>query len=350
MVVSARPGPRGYDAARGVVVLPGPPPAAARALRTAVFVEEQGVSAELEHDAADAGADHAVVWDGDAVLATARLLDPAAIPGLDTGPDAGADASWAGDVAAEPIGVIGRVAVRPDQRGRGFAKAVTVALEGRAARRGLTTIRLHAQAAVAGLYEGLGYRAFGPPDRTAGIDHVWMARPLLSGLRPVRDTDGPALEVLIGGAWSEYEGCVLDVDAEERWMRAPATTYSGDETPGHGRYRGAMWVVEDATAPAGLAASVAVRETAPGTVELKSLYVSPAARRRGLGAALTHRVEREARRRGAQVVELWTDTRFADAHRLYERLGYVASGQTRDLHDLSNTREYYYTRQLSPMP
>jgi predicted GNAT family N-acyltransferase len=352
MVVSARPGPRADDpASTGVAVLPGPPPAAARALRTTVFVEEQGVPAELEHDDADPRADHAVILapTGEA-LATARLLDPAAIPGLETGPAAGADAAWAGDAATEPIGVIGRVAVRPEARGRGLAKAVTVALERRATERGLTTIRLHAQVAVAGLYEGLGYRVFGPPDRTAGIDHVWMARPLLPGLRPVRDTDGPALEVLIGDAWSEYEGCVLDVDAEEPWMRLPATTYTGDHAQGPGRYRGAMWVVEDASAPAGLAASVAVRETGERTVELKSLYVSPAARRRGLGAALVHRVERETRRRGAETVELWTDTRFTDAHRLYERLGYVATGETRDLNDLSHTTEYRYTRRLPVVP
>ncbi|ADP78153.1 GCN5-related N-acetyltransferase [Pseudofrankia inefficax] len=335
-------------------MLPGPPPAAARALRTAVFVEEQGVPAELEHDAADLAADHAVVWDeaGEA-LATARLLDPAAIPDLDLGP-APVGPVPDGPVAnrfGESVGVIGRVAVRPDARGRGLARAVTIALERRAAERGLTGIRLHAQAAVAGLYLGLGYETFGPPDRTAGIDHVWMRRSILPGLRPVRDDDGPAVQRLIGAVWAEYPGCVLDVDGEEPWMRAPATAYTGDLDPA--RYRGRMWVVEDravededAGRPGVLAASVAVRETAPGRVELKSLYVAASARRRGLGQALVFLVEREARRRDAQVVELWSDTRFSDAHRLYERLGYRGAGRTRDLHDLSNTTEIHFTKDL----
>jgi predicted GNAT family N-acyltransferase/N-acetylglutamate synthase-like GNAT family acetyltransferase len=382
MVVSARPGPRtegdGGGAPR-VVVLPGPPPAAVRALRTAVFVEEQGVPAELEHDAADLAADHAVIWDeaGEA-LATARLLDPAAIPDLDLGPvqvEPTADGSVPdGSVPVEPVpdgsvpdgpvadrfgesvGVIGRVAVRLDARGRGLARAVTVALERRAVERGLTGIRLHSQAAVAGLYLGLGYETFGPPDRTAGIDHVWMRRSILPGLRPVRDDDGPAVQRLIGAAWAEYPGCVLDVDGEEPWMRAPATAYTGDRDPA--RYRGRMWVVEDRVVEdrvvegedagrAGLlAASVAVRETAPGWVELKSLYVAAGARRRGLGQALVFLVEREGRRRHAQVVELWSDTRFSDAHRLYERLGYRSAGRTRDLQDLSNTTELHFTKEL----
>ncbi|MBL7497529.1 GNAT family N-acetyltransferase [Frankia sp. CNm7] len=376
MVVSARTSARTEDPfAPEVTVLPGPPPAAVRALRTAVFVEEQGVPAELEHDAADEHADHAVVWDGDGqALATARLLDPAAVAGLDAGPEAGPPGAGAG-----PAGVIGRVAVRPDARGRGLGRAVTVALERRAAERGLVVVRLHAQASVAGMYAGLGYRSFGPRDVTAGIEHVWMARAILPGIRPVRDADGPELERLIGAVWSEYPGCVLDVDAEEPWLRHPAATYTGDVEPGPGRYRGAMWVVEDvledladdavedvAPGAAGgsgdgagaggappaprLAACVATRETGDGRVELKSLYVAATARRRGLGAALVRRVEREARRRGAGLVELWSDTRFTDAHRLYERLGYVATGQIRDLRDLSNTTEVRYTRGLPARP
>jgi len=57
-------------------------------------------------------------------------------------------------------------------------------------------------------------------------------------------------------------------------------------------------------------------------------------------------VEREARRRDAGVVELWSDTRFTDAHRLYERLGYQHTGKTPDLHDLSNTTELRFTKEL----
>ncbi|WP_235949023.1 hypothetical protein [Candidatus Frankia alpina] len=51
------------------------------------------------------------------------------------------------------------------------------------------------------------------------------------------------------------------------------------------------------------------------------------------------RAEREARRWDARQMRLWTDTRFTDAHRLYRRLGYTATGRRHDLYDLSATTE-----------
>jgi RimJ/RimL family protein N-acetyltransferase len=65
---------------------------------------------------------------------------------------------------------------------------------------------------------------------------------------------------------------------------------------------------------------------------------------------LVRRAEREARARGARRVELWTDSRFADAHRLYKRLGYTLTGATRIPDDLSQTTEYGYFRDLPPIP
>ncbi|MGZ4618494.1 MAG: hypothetical protein ACXV3F_07160 [Frankiaceae bacterium] len=45
-------------------------------------------------------------------------------------------------------------------------------------------------------------------------------------------------------------------------------------------------------------------------------------------------------------VELWSDTRFANAHRLYERLGYVRTGRRRELHDLSRSTESEFVTTL----
>jgi len=47
-------------------------------------------------------------------------------------------------------------------------------------------------------------------------------------------------------------------------------------------------------------------------------------------------------------VHLWTDTRFTDAHRLYERLGYARLDETRALHDRSGTVEYHYRKTIAP--
>ena len=48
-------------------------------------------------------------------------------------------------------------------------------------------------------------------------------------------------------------------------------------------------------------------------------------RSRGVGAALIDWAVQEARRRGCSLVQLTTDKSRADAHRFYERLGFVAS-------------------------
>jgi putative acetyltransferase len=86
--------------------------------------------------------------------------------------------------------------------------------------------------------------------------------------------------------------------------------------------------------------------TVPQGMELRKLYVAQAARRRGLGGQLCDLVEAEARACGAVFIELWSDTRFTDAHRLYERRGYIRGAETRALHDLSQTIEYYFRKTL----
>lgn len=159
-------------------------------------------------------------------------------------------------------------------------------------------------------------------------------------IRDARDDDSWDLIGLIAACWAEYPGCILDVHGEEPWLLAPATSYA--------EQGGRLWVAE---MDGRVVASVALRPaTEPDGIALKSLYVARAARRRGLGAQLVALVEDEARVRGAAFVDLWTDTRFLDAHRLYERLGYARGPHTRELHDLSRSVEYYYRRDVNPFP
>jgi GNAT superfamily N-acetyltransferase len=60
---------------------------------------------------------------------------------------------------------------------------------------------------------------------------------------------------------------------------------------------------------------------------LERLYVLPGARGGGVGAALCAAVVEEARRHGRRRLEIWTDKRFAAAHRLYVRLGAERAGE-----------------------
>ena len=82
-----------------------------------------------------------------------------------------------------------------------------------------------------------------------------------------------------------------------------------------------------------------------GAGSLERLYVLPDSRGRGVGAALLRAVIDEARRRGHARLEIWTDKRFEDAHRLYERFGFFRDGE-RVSDDPDASHEWRYVRAL----
>ena len=127
--------------------------AQAYALRHEVFVEEQHVPVELERDARDDGAFHAVALDGCRCVGTGRLV-----------------------VQAGGVGRVGRMAVEQDARRRGVGDLVLVALEARARALGLHEIELHAQCYVERFYAKHGYARVGEVFVEAGIDHVVMRK------------------------------------------------------------------------------------------------------------------------------------------------------------------------------
>ena len=128
----------------------------ARTLRTAVFVDEQRIPAELEWDAADATAIHALArnWLG-VPVATGRLLQQA--PG---------------------VGKIGRMAVSRVLRGSNLGRDVLQALIQAARERGDREVFLHAQRTAEGFYARLGFVQRGEPFEEAGIVHIEMAHSL----------------------------------------------------------------------------------------------------------------------------------------------------------------------------
>ena len=120
----------------------------ASAIRATVFIEEQGVPAELEWDEAlDRVCLHALARiDGQAV-GTARLL-----------PDAD----------------IGRMAVLPAFRRHRIGSALLMALVQAARARGEPAVELSAQTYVRAFYARHGFEAYGPLYDDAGIEHQMM--------------------------------------------------------------------------------------------------------------------------------------------------------------------------------
>ncbi|BDG03325.1 GNAT family N-acetyltransferase [Anaeromyxobacter oryzae] len=127
--------------------------AEAYALRHRVFVVEQKVPVELERDAQDDAAFHAVALDGARCVGTGRLVRQ---------PDG--------------TGRIGRMAVDAAYRRAGVGARVLAALEAHARAEGIAEIELHAQCYVEAFYRRHGYAPVGDVFEEAGIAHVVMRK------------------------------------------------------------------------------------------------------------------------------------------------------------------------------
>ncbi len=99
----------------------------------------------------------------------------------------------------------------------------------------------------------------------------------------------------------------------------------------------------------GATALVGGRVRASGSdCSLERLYVHPGARRNGMGEALTSDVIRRAVDADKKVLELWSDKRFVDAHRLYGRFGAIPIGE-RICHDPDQSPEWGLAIKLSAL-
>ena len=127
---------------------------AARAIRSEVFVDEQGIPPELEWDAADAGCLHAVAFNAFGVaIGTGRLL--VQMPG---------------------IAKIGRMAVDRGLRGNGVGRAILDALTEAACRKDIAEVLLHAQLSAVAFYSAAGFVTRGQRFDEAGIAHIEMVK------------------------------------------------------------------------------------------------------------------------------------------------------------------------------
>lgn len=128
----------------------------ARPVRHRVFVEEQGIAADIEQDGRDDSALHAVAVNRfGQTVGTGRLVQTAA-----------------------GVGRIGRMAVLRDVRRAGVGAALLAGLVQAAREQGMRQVVLHAQVQAAPFYGAAGFEPQGPVFSEAGIPHQEMARTL----------------------------------------------------------------------------------------------------------------------------------------------------------------------------
>lgn len=154
-------------------------------------------------------------------------------------------------------------------------------------------------------------------------------------LRAAEDRDAQDLFGLLSLCFADYPGCFIDPHDDLKDLLTPGSPRQNE---------GVLWVLDDERGR--ICACVSVDFPEADTAELHRLYVRPDQRGRGLGSSLVRAAERHAYEKGATRMAFWSDTRFADAHRLYKKLGYTQTELQRDLGDVSNSSEYRFEKDL----
>jgi predicted GNAT family N-acyltransferase len=119
-----------------------------RAIRDRVFIEEQGVPSTIEIDDKDANCTHFLLRRNSVALGCARLQED---------------------------GKVTRMAVLPEQRGRGLGAALLTAIIEHAKKSGTRRLFLHAQDQAINFYEGAGFKLDGEGFLEADIPHHAMS-------------------------------------------------------------------------------------------------------------------------------------------------------------------------------
>lgn len=120
-----------------------------RGIRDEVFVVEQSVPLEVEHDELDEVATHILVLLEGSAIATGRMLED---------------------------GHIGRIAVLKAHRGKGVGKLIMQKFLAHAKEQKLKTVWLSSQWHAHRFYCNLGFVCIGGQYQEAGIDHVKMTK------------------------------------------------------------------------------------------------------------------------------------------------------------------------------
>jgi O-acetylserine/cysteine efflux transporter len=151
-------------------------------------------------------------------------------------------------------------------------------------------------------------------------------------VRAANSADAPGVVELIGRVYREYDFVyVPEVEVPDLFR------FDQHYAPP----RGAFFVVRERDVVVG---SAGVERLPDGSAELHRLYLDVRLRGRGTGRALVEAVLDWCRAQRIGRLILWSDTRFDQAHRLYERMGFQRTGERVLPDDLNQTREYGFER------
>ena len=154
-------------------------------------------------------------------------------------------------------------------------------------------------------------------------------------LRLARNKDSEQIIKLIRKCFKDYQNCFLDVDNDSPELKYVYSYFHGQ--------KGKFWVLEDRKKIIGCMGYLPSKKN---EIEIHKLYIDQKFRKKGLAKLLVKKVENIALRENKSKVFLWTDTRFKEAHKMYSKMNYKRSKKIRRLHDISDTVEYNFIKDL----
>ena len=123
-----------------------------KAVRSEVFINEQGADAGKEFDSYDDTAEFALLFDNEKAVGTARIAET----------DQGFK--------------IGRIAILKDYRGKGYGALIVNAVTEKARDKGARKVYVDAQLYAVKFYEKLGFRIIGDEIIDRGLRHIPMLK------------------------------------------------------------------------------------------------------------------------------------------------------------------------------
>jgi len=156
-------------------------------------------------------------------------------------------------------------------------------------------------------------------------------------MQPIRATraDVPDVLALLARIWREYN-----------FVWAPEIEFPDlfDFDAYYAAPRGAFWVVRDDAGR--VVGCVAVDRVENATAEIHRVYLDAHLRGRGLGRVLVETALTWARQHGFARTVLWSDTRFTQSHRLYDRMGFARLGERTVPNDPNDSRDFRCERDV----
>lgn len=153
-------------------------------------------------------------------------------------------------------------------------------------------------------------------------------------IRPASDNDADDIQSIIKECFLQYsyQGLIFDIE-EMPDLKYPSSSLKHNPPKEIG-------IFKVATIKDNIIATIAA-QAIDDLCEIKRLYVHPQFQKYGIGKIITLNIIKQLNNKS---LFLWSDSRFTNAHKLYQKLGFSLQIKFRTLNDKSCSKELLFTK------